>query len=55
VPNNLLNLFGLNFPLPWGEGWLKASGLKSAVNTPLLAAAGFILYICVACDRFALR
>ena len=34
----LFNLSGLNSPIPWGESWLKASGLKSAVNTPLLAA-----------------
>jgi len=38
----VINLFGLNSPLPWGEGWLKASDLKSAVNTPLLAAGCFI-------------
>jgi hypothetical protein len=35
----------VQFPAPWSEGWLKASGLKSAVNTPLLAAGCFILMI----------
>jgi hypothetical protein len=39
-----LNFFRLNFTLPWGEGRLKASGLKSAVNTPLLAAGCFIFF-----------
>jgi hypothetical protein len=32
----------VQFPVPWGEGWLKASRLKSAVNTPQLAAGCFI-------------
>ena len=32
----------VQFPAPWGEGWLKASGLESAVNTPQLAAGCFI-------------
>jgi hypothetical protein len=31
----------VQFPAPWGEGWLKASGLGSVVNTPQLAAGCF--------------
>ena len=39
---NCFNLFGFNSPPTWGEGWLKASSLKSVVNTPWLAAGCFI-------------
>ena len=44
MPGNGLNVESLRdlFPAPRGEGWLKTSGLKSAVNTPLLAAGCFI-------------
>ena len=38
------NLFGLNSPPLGGESWLKTSRLKSAANTPLLAAGCFITH-----------
>jgi hypothetical protein len=37
-----VNLFGLNSPLPWGESWLKANGLKSVINARPLAAGCLI-------------